>query len=181
MKRALLFYSLIISTLLIGCNSTNSNSGGFDEAIGRTAPDFTYTSLSGEQFTLSDFQGKVVYLFFYGAGCPHCRSNGPVTESQINSTFEGNSSFMALGLDTWNSSASANNSFRSATNISYPLLLNAGQSLVDYYGNSSSYDRSVVIDASGKIAYQGSGFVNTDVENVVRTIETELEKINTKN
>lgn len=181
MKRTYINLSLLLFILLLGCNSTNNESGGIDEAIGRTAPDFTYTSLSGEQFTLSDFQGKVVYLFFYGAGCPHCRSNGPVTESQINAVFEGNSNFVALGLDSWNNSVSSNNSFRSATNINYPLLLNARQSLIDYYGNSSSYDRSVVIDALGKIAYQGSGFVNTDVQNVVSTIETELGKINTQN
>lgn len=179
MKRSLFISFLFLSVLFVGC-SDSTDSGGIDDAVGRTAPDFTYTSLSGEQYSLSDFQGKVVYLFFYGAGCPHCRSNGPVTESQINSRFENSSNFIALGLDTWNSSVSENASFKNSTGITYPLLLNAQLSLIDYYGNSSAYDRSVVIDANGRIAYQGSGFVNKDVNQVVETIETELGRINPK-
>lgn len=167
----------ILSVLLLGCSKSTS-SDGIDEAVGEPAPDFTYTSLSGEQISLAQFQGKVVYLFFYGAGCPHCISNGPVTETEIHQVFDDNPNFVALGLDTWNQSANNNISFRNSTKITYPLLLNARSSLVDYYGNSGAYDRSVVVDANGNIAYQGSGFVNTDVGNVTQTIEQELAKIN---
>lgn len=177
MSRLLFLILFITATVFLGCSNSTDN-GGIDDAVGKTAPTFMYTSLSGQQISLSDFQGKVVYIFFYGAGCPHCRSNGPVTESQINTQFKSDSNFVALGLDTWNSSSSANTSFKNSTGITYTLLLNAQQSLVDYYGNSTSYDRSVVIDTNGNIAYQGSGFVNTDVNKVVETIETELGKIN---
>ena len=169
---------LIILSLLFfsGCASS-SDSGGFEDAVGTVAPDFIYSSLDGQEFTLSDFRGKVVYLFFYGAGCPHCRTNGSVTES-INQQFVTNSNFIALGLDTWNNSVSQNTSFRNTTGITYALLLNARQSLIDYYGNAGAYDRSVVIDASGLIAYKGSGFVNTDSEKVISVIEQELNKLN---
>ena len=176
MKHSFLLILISLSVLFTGCNTT-SDSDGIDDAIGRTAPNFSYNTLDGQQITLSDFQRKVVYLFFYGAGCPHCRSNGPVTEFQINSVFESDSNFVAFGLDTWNNSVSQNNSFKNATSISYPLLLNARQSLIDYYGSASAYDRSVVIDTNGKIAYQGSGFVNTDVNKVVETVRAELENI----
>lgn len=36
--------------------------------IGETAPDFTLKQYQGENVTLSDFRGKVVYLFFFGWG-----------------------------------------------------------------------------------------------------------------
>ncbi len=140
------------------------------------APDFSYTSLDNEQFTLSEMEGKVVYLFFFGANCPHCRDNGPVTENRIHQNFTDNPNFIAVGLDTWNTSAGSVQNFKSATNITYTLLLNARQSLVDYYGNTSDYDRSVVIAADGTIAYQGTQFVNRDIETVVDVIEEELAK-----
>jgi|TARA_R110001599_G_scaffold150929_3_gene335376 peroxiredoxin len=140
------------------------------------APDFSYTSLDNEQFTLSEMEGKVVYLFFFGANCPHCRDNGPVTENRIHQAFTDNPNFIAVGLDTWNTSAGSVRNFKSATNITYTLLLNARQSLVDYYGNTSDYDRSVVIAADGTIAYQGTQFVNRDIETVVDLIEEELAK-----
>ena len=141
---------------------------------GESAPDFTLTSLSNEQITLSDLKGKVVYIFFFGANCPHCRDNGPVTETDIYQNFKDNDNFVALGLDTWNTSASDVNTFKNITGITYPLLLNARQALVDYYGNSSAYDRSVVIDINGNIAYKGTSFVNNDYEDVNESIEDEL-------
>lgn len=146
---------------------------------GEEAPDFIYTSLENEEISLSDFEGKVVYIFFYGAGCPHCLDNGPITEEDIYQPFMDDTNFIALGLDTWNLSVSANQSFRSETGISYSLLLNAQQSLVDYYGNTSAYDRSVVIAADGKVAYKGTGFVDTDTDQVIAVIESELSKITT--
>ncbi|NBC02416.1 MAG: redoxin family protein [Bacteroidetes bacterium] len=155
----------------------NSNNPPEEPSDRETAPDFTYTSLEGAQYTLSNYFGDVVYLFFYGADCPHCKQNGPVTEDEIYQEFNDNPNFAALGLDTWNLNASANDNFKNVTGITYPLLLNAEQSLIDYYGNTSSYDRSVVIDQNGKIAYIGTEFVNKDVDEVKEVIEEELAKI----
>lgn len=168
-------YLIIFLIVLCGCSTTSSESTG--STPNTAAPDFTHTSLSEEEITLSDFSGKVVYLFFYGAGCPHCRTNGPVTESRIHQMFEGNPNFVALGLDTWNQSSSDNQSFRNTTGITYPLLLNARQTLVAYYGNSSAYDRSVVISPEGLIVYQGNGFVNTDVNAVLDVIQNQLTEL----
>ncbi|UCF05567.1 MAG: redoxin domain-containing protein [bacterium] len=37
-------------------------------SVGQPAPDFTYLTLSGDTISLSDYRGKVVYLFFFGYG-----------------------------------------------------------------------------------------------------------------
>ena len=173
--------------LLSSCRGDSTSSNDFgnnpnnpppkEPSDRETAPDFTYTSLEGAQYTLSNHFGNVVYIFFYGADCPHCKQNGPVTEDDIHQEFNSNPNFTALGLDTWNRSASANDNFKNVTGITYPLLLNAEQSLIDYYGDVSSYDRSVVVDPDGNIAYMGTGFVNTDVDEVKEVIEEELAKI----
>lgn len=148
--------------------------------VGEEAPDFTLPILDQDQtFTLSDQLGKVVYIFFYGANCPHCQTNGPVTEQEIHQVFIDNEQFVAVGLDTWNASLSANRAFQSTTRISYPLLLNAQQSLVQYYGSSTFYDRSVVVDHEGILRYKGTGFVNSDYEEVVATIQNILSEITT--
>lgn len=189
-KQYAILISSIVFLLLSGCggNSTSSMVNEGDnpmndpndpdpEPSGEAAPDFSYTALGGMDFTLSDHKGEVVYIFFFGANCPHCRDNGPVTESKIYQKFLGKANFVAVGLDTWNTSASEVDAFKNVTGITYPLLLNARQSLVDYYGNTSAYDRSVVIDAEGKIAYMGTGFVNSDADKVAEVIEEELGKI----
>ena len=167
---------IILAAFITGC-SERSVSEDPSQNVGQPAPDFTLTSLENQQLTLSEMEGKVVYLFFFGVNCPHCRDNGPVTENVIYQEFKDNNNFVALGLDTWNTSAASVNNFKNTTGISYTLLLNARQSLVDYYGNASDYDRSVVIAADGTIAYQGTQFVNRDANTVVDIIEEELAKL----
>jgi len=34
--------------------------------VGDPAPDFTLNKLSGGKITLSDFEGKIVYIFWFG-------------------------------------------------------------------------------------------------------------------
>lgn len=151
-------------------------------SVGEEAPDFTLQVLGerdGITTSLTKINKKVVYIFFYGAGCPHCQSNGPVTETQIYQSFVNDTNFVALGLDTWDASANSNNSFRSITGITYPLLLRAKQTLVDYYGGTAFYDRSLVIGADRFIKYKGTNFVNTDFEAVKEVIATELAKLST--
>ncbi len=43
-----------------------SISNAFGQAVGTEAPDFSLNSLENGQITLSDFRGKVVYLYFFG-------------------------------------------------------------------------------------------------------------------
>lgn len=155
-----------------------ATSASAQAVVGQPAPGFSLSPLGGgATVSLAGLRGKVVYIFLYGAGCSHCRANGPVTESQIHQSYRTNDSFRAIGIDTWNNSTTTNNTFRSVTGITYTLLLN-GQNVLDaYYGNFSSYDRSVVIGADGKLLYRGSGFVNTDVAAVKAVIDGELARI----
>ncbi len=38
----------------------------FAQGIGQPAPDFTLTDLNNQQHTLSNYRGKVVYIFWFG-------------------------------------------------------------------------------------------------------------------
>lgn len=154
------------------------NPGNDPGTMGEAAPDFSYTSLEGVEYTLSELSGKVVFIFFFGANCPHCINNGPRTETQIYQPFQNNPDFVALGLDTWNTSASAVESFKNVTGITYPLLLNAKEALIDYYGSASEYDRAVVVDGDGNIAYMGTNQVTEDEAGTVTdVINEELSKL----
>lgn len=143
-------------------------------SVGEQAPDFTLTSLDNEQILLEEFDGKVVYIFFFGAGCPHCRDNGPITENDIHQMYNNNENFVALGIDAWNESAASVQNFQSVTGITYPLLLQGRDVLVDYYGTANAYDRAVVIGINGNIVYKGDSNVNNDVESVQNAIEEQL-------
>ena len=42
--------------------------GVMGQSVGTKAPDFTYTTLDHGTISLSDYSGRVVYLFFFGWG-----------------------------------------------------------------------------------------------------------------
>jgi len=45
--------------------------------IGMPAVDFTLASVTGEEVSLSDFEGKVVLISFWASWCPYCRVSNP--------------------------------------------------------------------------------------------------------
>jgi peroxiredoxin len=167
----------LLLIILIGGLSTSANA---QTSVGETAPDFTLPVINtSSTFSISDYADKVVYIFFYGANCSHCKNNGPVTETDIHQEFKNDTNFVAIGIDTWNSNISSNNAFRNITGITYPLLLNGQQVLVDYYGNTSSYDRSLVVGFNNTVVYKGSLFVSQDTNDVKEAIEQELATLST--
>lgn len=138
-------------------------------------------ALQGTSISLSDYEGKIVFLFFYGAGCPHCLSNGGNTENEIYQAFKSDTNFVALGLDTWNNSVSVNNSFRSTTQITYPLLLNT-RATGNTYFNYFAYDRAVVINSNGQLIYKGNSNLETsngEINRVKNAISDALSEVST--
>jgi peroxiredoxin len=53
-----------------------SDTGGLPE-IGERAPDFAAVDASGRLVSLSDFEGRPIWLNFWGSWCPPCRAEVP--------------------------------------------------------------------------------------------------------
>jgi len=51
-------FSIIFAVILLSANV-------FSQAVGTQAPNFTHNTLDHGQISLSDYHGKVVYLFFF--------------------------------------------------------------------------------------------------------------------
>lgn len=127
---------------------------------GMVAPDFTLNRTDEGTESLSNYQGSVVYLNFFGATCPICISDGPLSE-QIYQTFAGNPEVVTLGIDVWNLPRTyVNTTFRANSGISYTLLYNGRTTGYAYdmeNGGSSSTDNEgrghLVVDQQGIIRY----------------------------
>ena len=66
--------------------------------------------------------------------------------------FAASTDYMVLGLDQWDGNEASVMAFKTATNVTFPLLLNASGVATDY---QTTFDRIIVIDKSGKIAFSG--------------------------
>lgn len=138
--------------------------------VGEEAPGFSYQSLDGDTVSLSDYTGKVVFLFLFGNGCPSCKAYGNQTETRVQQVYGMRDDFQALGLDLWNTTSSVTTvtAFKSTTEISYPLLLMAGDMEQKY---TTTYDRIVVIDKDGIIRHKGTTIMVNDLDNAISVIE----------
>ena len=161
-----LFYSAGILMLISSCSSSsgpNTNDYIISEDKRQSAPDFSLESLSNGTQTLSEYSGKVVYLYFLGYNCPYCIADAPGTQSQVAEKYNSND-VQILGLDLWDGSVSSLTYFRSQTGVNYPLLLKAS-SIGNAYKAYNDY--SVIIDKKGRIAYRGGGVDIARIQGVI--------------
>jgi peroxiredoxin len=152
--------TLLIFSLVFSSCTTDDDEVMEPLEMGSTAPAFTLKSLDGSNVSLSGFNNKVVVLFFFGNNCPSCKAAAPSVESMLAEPFASSTDYMLLGLDQWDGNAASVQAFKSATNVTFPLLLNASGVAADY---KTTFDRIVVIDKSGKIVFSGKQSAATDI------------------
>ncbi len=127
--------------------------GASAQNVGSAAPNFTLNKLNGGTFNLAAYQGKVVFIFFFGYACPHCLANGPNTQSGIYEVYKNNPDFVAVGIDTWDGNSAGVQNFQSSTGVQYQLCLK-GSAVEDSY--QTTYDRIVIIDKAGVIKFKAT-------------------------
>jgi peroxiredoxin len=160
---------IFLAALVVSVGMTPS----YGQTVGEVGPDFQVNLLGGGTFKLSDNKGKVVFVFLFGNTCPSCKAVGPTVESSIYQKFKGDPDFVAIGLDTWDSSSGDNSvtGFKNSTGISFPLAIKAG-SVASAYG--TTYDRFMVIDKDGVLAHKSTVGAANDVNNTISVIEQSL-------
>lgn len=156
---------LILLILLFALSCSSSSGPDNDDKLISDRPEavnFTFSTISGDNFSLSDYTGKVVYLFFLGSYCPICIGNAPGTVI-VDNKYD-NSEVQVIGLDVWDGSGSQVVSFISSTGVKYPVLQNASSIQSDY---GVRYDYSVLVDKQGRVAYKKEGVNSGElIENI---------------
>ena len=128
--------------------------------VGDKAPDFTLKAHDKSEVTLSTFHGKKVILSFYPAAFTGvCKNQACTVNNQYNDLVSNNCEVIGISVD----SPFANNAFREANGIEYPLLSDVHREVITAYGVTfenfaidgyTVAQRSVfVIEEDGTIGY----------------------------
>lgn len=149
-------------------NQNNNSMGNDGNTSSNAAPNFTLQTLEGGNVSLSNYKDKVVVIFFFGNACPSCRAVAPKIQSDLNVAYKNQSDYAIIGIDQWDGNSDSVNSFKSATGVSFPLLLK-GSSVARNY--STTFDRLVVIDKKGNVAFKGSRSAANDITTVKSKIQ----------
>lgn len=115
--------------------------------VGAHSPDFSLTSIDGDQLRLSDYRGKPVILNFWATWCPPCRAELPALEEIWQQYDE---DVIVLAVDQGESPQTVANFTREQVPVTFPVLLDIDQSVGDGYW-VNSLPTTFFIDADGVI------------------------------
>jgi peroxiredoxin len=134
----------------------------FAAEIGKPAPDFTATDITGKTVKLSDFAGKIVVLESYNSDCPFCHNHyatGAMQELQSQLAAKG---VVWLIVDSVNADNFSHRTHKQAQQEWADLKIKATAWLDDTSGAIGHlYDMKTtpdmfVIAKDGTLAYQGA-------------------------
>jgi len=126
---------------------------GYIVKVGDVAPDFTFTTTSGETVKLSDLRGRVVMLQFTANWCSVCRKEMPFIEKDIWQKHKENPNFALYGIDR-DEPLETVKEFAVQTGITYPLALDPGADIFALYAErEAGITRNVIVNREGQIVF----------------------------
>ena len=121
--------------------------------VSDTAPEFQLLSLSGKNVALSDFKGKPVILFIWSTWCPYCVRELAYLEKVYADIKKNGVELLAIDSGEPKERVAR---YLSGRNINFPVLLDI-DSRVSYAYNVIGIPTLILVDAEGKIKFQGHG------------------------
>ncbi|MEI8356400.1 MAG: TlpA disulfide reductase family protein [Deltaproteobacteria bacterium] len=159
-------YFLLAGLILLSLSACQRDSSA--PAKSRQAPDFTLTTLSGENFRLADSRGKVVMLNFWATWCPPCQEELP-SLADLNKAMSGkNFQMQTVALDKEGRSA-VEGYFR-RTGVRVPTLLDASGSVGKIFG-VTGIPETFLIDKEGLIRKKIIGPINWSDPQVINYLQ----------
>lgn len=129
--------------------------------VGTAALDFSFQTMKGEVFTLSEQKGKIVLINFWRVGCPPCREELPILEELYNQYK--NQDFVVIGFNTADQLVYIQELLEEHS-ISYPNIHNTSESArkvqFEQYQKkgASAVPLNYVIDRDGNVAMAWYGW-----------------------
>ncbi len=112
------------------------------------APAFTLKDLNGNDLTLSDYRGKVVFVNFWATWCPPCRAEIPSFIELVDKYGKDGFEVIGIGVDPRDFSKVPG--FVEQYNINYPVVYATGE-VVTAYGGIESIPTTFVVDRNGRV------------------------------
>ena len=178
MRRSAGLLVAVAGLLLTGCSTGSgavdvNNGGEFRFVAGtaagevipvaerQSAPEFSGTLLTGEEFTSSELAGDVAVLNFWGSWCAPCRVETPEFQTVYSEVADSGVQFLGLNVKDQQQFAEA---FVDSKGITFPSLFDPKGEVAlafrDYPANA--IPSTIVLDRDGRVAAVYTGEVRQD-------------------
>ncbi len=140
-------------------------------ALAAPAPEFTLSNAAGQAVSLTQLRGKVVYLDFWASWCGPCRQSFPWMNEMLSKYQAQGLEIVAVNLDTSRADAEK---FLEKNPAAFSVVFDPTATLPPQYG-VKGMPTSYLIDPSGEIILQHSGFNASHRESLEASIQQALE------
>ena len=126
-----------------------------DSLVGKLAPPFTLTDLSGRKIALQSFRGKsVVQIVGWAAWCHGCRREIPRLKEAYQKYHGSGFEILAL-TGPYGQDLEKVKRFVREFSLPYPVLFDSGTEVLDLY-RIRSVPTNLILDRDGRVVYEGS-------------------------
>ena len=168
----------IIIVVLIAIAMFNEVQGQQDTTantkVGDKAPSFTCKTLDGKNYDLSQLRGKIVMINFFATWCPGCNLELPELERVIWKKYRTDPGFVLLVIGREHTEKDLRD-YAGLKHLDLPFAADPGRDIYKLYA-SKYIPRNIVIDKTGVIIYQNSGFKAKDLLDIDHLISAGLKK-----
>ncbi|HET6566790.1 MAG TPA: TlpA disulfide reductase family protein [Rhodothermales bacterium] len=130
------------------------------ESVGPAAPEFTRTTMKGNDLSLSDLKGKVVVVNFWATWCPPCREEIP-DFIKLQKEFK-DSGVVFVGVSEDEDGWDAVRPYAQKIGMNYPVVLDDG-SLAERYNAGYELPVTFLINRKGQVVAFLPGMINAQV------------------
>lgn len=141
------------------------------------AIDFTLVDQYGNEHTLSDYKGKVVFLNFWATWCPPCRKEMPDIEAMYQEYNQNQEDVIFLGVANPKSEKNPNTrevekegviEFLEENNLTFPVVFDETGEIFSQYG-ITALPTTFMIDKNGNIYGYAPGMLTKDMmKNIIQ-------------
>ena len=136
------------------------------------APDFTLTDQYSNEHTLSDYQGKTVFLNFWATWCPPCRSEMPEIQELYENYGSNEEDLIVLGIAAPGygdeGTVEEITEFLNENEYTFPVVMDETGEMFYRYG-ISAFPTTFMIDAAGNVYGYVQGAMTGDImESIVQ-------------
>lgn len=143
-------------------------------SINKIAPDFSITTLEGEEINLAALleEDKILVLNFWFPACSPCIREFPLL-NQLVADYQENDKVVFLAISIMESGVK---SIAYHKRLHYPIAIDESREIADMYG-IKMYPTNLIVDNKGKIIFYQTGFFEEEnlTEKMSHTINQALD------